>query len=118
MITHYAAVAARHAHPPARHIGAVVAYVADTRTEARHVLKAHLPRWLGPGLAGYIPVDGRPHKDWPGRFISPERPAEGFPGRWMDSYRERWDLIVHTERYAHRPVTRGGDRCTGAIVSC
>jgi alkanesulfonate monooxygenase SsuD/methylene tetrahydromethanopterin reductase-like flavin-dependent oxidoreductase (luciferase family) len=69
MITHYAAVAARHAHPPARHIGAVVAYVADTRTEARHVLKTHLPRWLGPGLAGYIPVDGRPrtHRD-PGDY--------------------------------------------------
>jgi len=65
MITHYATAAARHGHPPASHIGAVVAYVADTRAEARHVLKTQLPRWLGPGLAGYMAIDGRPrpHRD-------------------------------------------------------
>ena len=65
MITHYATAAARHGHPPASHIGAIVAYVADTRAEARRMLKTQLPRWLGPGLAGYIPLDGRPrpHRD-------------------------------------------------------
>jgi len=69
MITHYATAAARHGHPPAGHIGAIVAYVADTRAEARRILKAQLPRWLGPGLAGYMPIDGRPrpHRD-PGSY--------------------------------------------------
>ena len=60
MITSYAAAATRHRHLPASHIGAVVAYVADTRAEARHMLKTQLPRWLEPGLAGYMPIDGRP----------------------------------------------------------
>jgi alkanesulfonate monooxygenase SsuD/methylene tetrahydromethanopterin reductase-like flavin-dependent oxidoreductase (luciferase family) len=60
MISRYAAASARHGDPPASHIGAVVAYVADTRAEAQGVLRTHLPRWLRPGLAGYVPVDGRP----------------------------------------------------------
>jgi alkanesulfonate monooxygenase SsuD/methylene tetrahydromethanopterin reductase-like flavin-dependent oxidoreductase (luciferase family) len=60
MITHYTAAAARHGRPPASHIGAVAAYVADTRAEARHMLRTQLPRWLGPGLASYQPIDGRP----------------------------------------------------------
>ena len=69
MITGYATVAARHGHPPASHIGAILAYVADTRAEARRMLKTQLPRWLGPGLAAYMPVDGqpRPHRD-PGGY--------------------------------------------------
>ncbi len=45
---------------PVRHAGAVVAQVADTRAEAVRLLRRELPRWLGPGLAGYRPVDGRP----------------------------------------------------------
>jgi len=65
MITRYMAAAARHGHPPASHVGAVAAFVADTRAQARHMLRTQLPRWLGPGLAGYLPVDGRPrpHRD-------------------------------------------------------
>jgi alkanesulfonate monooxygenase SsuD/methylene tetrahydromethanopterin reductase-like flavin-dependent oxidoreductase (luciferase family) len=51
--------------PPGRplpgHLAAVVAYVADSREEARRVLRGQLPRWLGPGLAGYRRADGRPH---------------------------------------------------------
>jgi hypothetical protein len=38
-----------------------MAYVADTRAEARELLRAQLPRWLRPGLAGYTPVDERPY---------------------------------------------------------
>jgi len=53
------------AAPPGRprpgHIAAVVAYVADTREQARRVLRRELPRWLGPGLAGYQRADGQPH---------------------------------------------------------
>ena len=57
MIDAYAA-----ARPPAArhdHVAAVVAYVADTRAEAQDLLRTELPRWLGPGLAGYVPIDGR-----------------------------------------------------------
>jgi alkanesulfonate monooxygenase SsuD/methylene tetrahydromethanopterin reductase-like flavin-dependent oxidoreductase (luciferase family) len=53
------------AAPPGRplpgHLAAVVAYVADTREQARRVLRRELPRWLGPGLAGYRRADGQPH---------------------------------------------------------
>ena len=48
--------------PPGRprpaHLAALVAYAADTRQEARRVLRRELPRWLGPGLAGYRRADG------------------------------------------------------------
>jgi alkanesulfonate monooxygenase SsuD/methylene tetrahydromethanopterin reductase-like flavin-dependent oxidoreductase (luciferase family) len=50
------------------HMAAGVAYVADTRAEARRVLRTQMPRWLGPGLAGYVTVDGRPR--------SPRDPGE------------------------------------------
>ncbi|MEV5754988.1 LLM class flavin-dependent oxidoreductase [Actinoallomurus sp. NPDC052308] len=43
------------------HVAAVMAYLADTRAEAQGLLRAELPRWLRPGLAGYVPVDDRPH---------------------------------------------------------
>ncbi|WP_446678514.1 LLM class flavin-dependent oxidoreductase [Actinoallomurus acaciae] len=58
MLDAYAA--ARPAAASRDHIAAVVAHVADTRAEAQRLLRAELPRWLGPGLAGYVPVDGRP----------------------------------------------------------
>jgi alkanesulfonate monooxygenase SsuD/methylene tetrahydromethanopterin reductase-like flavin-dependent oxidoreductase (luciferase family) len=61
MMACYAAAAARHGVvPTGGHVAAVVAQVADTRAEARRLLRTQLPRWLGPGLAGYVPVDGRP----------------------------------------------------------
>lgn len=50
---------ARAGDAEAGHVAAVTAYVADTRAEARRTLRAELPRWLRPGLAGYVPVDGR-----------------------------------------------------------
>jgi alkanesulfonate monooxygenase SsuD/methylene tetrahydromethanopterin reductase-like flavin-dependent oxidoreductase (luciferase family) len=43
------------------HLAAGVAHVADTRTEALAELRAALPRWLGPGVAGYQRADGAPH---------------------------------------------------------
>jgi alkanesulfonate monooxygenase SsuD/methylene tetrahydromethanopterin reductase-like flavin-dependent oxidoreductase (luciferase family) len=45
---------------PARHIATGIAHVADTRAEAVRLVNRELPRWLGPGLDGYVPVDGRP----------------------------------------------------------
>ncbi|MGI5285354.1 LLM class flavin-dependent oxidoreductase [Nonomuraea polychroma] len=41
------------------HIAAAVGYVADSTAQAVRELKESMPRWLGPGLAGYVPVDGR-----------------------------------------------------------
>ncbi|MER5648788.1 LLM class flavin-dependent oxidoreductase [Streptosporangium sp. NPDC002524] len=45
-------------HAP-RHVAAVVGHVADSTRAAIRELKAAMPRWLEPGLAGYVPVDGR-----------------------------------------------------------
>lgn len=55
-----AAAVARHGLPDAPHISAHVAQVADTREEAVETLMEEMPRWLGPGLEGYVPVDDRP----------------------------------------------------------
>lgn len=44
----------------APHVAAALAQVADTRAEAQATVRASLPRWLGPGLAGYVRVDGAP----------------------------------------------------------
>ncbi|GAA1249409.1 LLM class flavin-dependent oxidoreductase [Prauserella halophila] len=45
---------------PARHTSTVVAHVGADRASAVDELRSSLPRWLTPGLAGYIPVDDRP----------------------------------------------------------
>nr|WP_275412865.1 LLM class flavin-dependent oxidoreductase [Planotetraspora phitsanulokensis] len=42
------------------HVAAAVGYVADSTAGAVREMKESLPRWLGPGLAGYRPVDERP----------------------------------------------------------
>ncbi|GAA1100522.1 LLM class flavin-dependent oxidoreductase [Nocardiopsis composta] len=44
--------------PVGGHVAASVAHVADTREEARKALLESLPRWLGPGLAGYRRIRG------------------------------------------------------------
>ena len=61
MMDCYAAAAARHGVTPARR-----ARGGGRRAGSRHprggpgrLLRERLPRWLGPGLAGYVPVDGR-----------------------------------------------------------
>lgn len=63
MIAEYEAHAVAHAvrrESDAGHIAAAVAHVAGTTERAVRELTESLPRWLGPGLAGYVPVDGRP----------------------------------------------------------
>jgi alkanesulfonate monooxygenase SsuD/methylene tetrahydromethanopterin reductase-like flavin-dependent oxidoreductase (luciferase family) len=63
MMGHYASAAhGRGPHAATGHLAAVVAQVADTRPEAQRLLRAQLPRWLTPGLAGYVPVDDRPRR--------------------------------------------------------
>ncbi|WP_407940721.1 LLM class flavin-dependent oxidoreductase [Nonomuraea antri] len=42
------------------HVAALVGHVADSTGQAVRELKQAMPRWLGPGLAGYVPVDSRP----------------------------------------------------------
>ncbi|MDF2705508.1 MAG: class flavin-dependent oxidoreductase [Nonomuraea muscovyensis] len=44
----------------AGHVAAAVGYVADSTRQAVRELAEAMPRWLEPGLAGYLPVDGRP----------------------------------------------------------
>lgn len=47
--------------PAAGHISAGIAHVADTDREAAALMRTHLPRWLGPGLAGYRRAEGAVH---------------------------------------------------------
>ncbi len=42
------------------HVAAALAYVADSTPQAVREVKQAMPAWLEPGLAGYVPVDGRP----------------------------------------------------------
>lgn len=46
--------------PGEGHMAAAVGFVGDSTAEAVRELTAAMPRWLKPGLAGYVPVDGRP----------------------------------------------------------
>lgn len=59
MISGYTAEASWHGHPPASHIGAVTAYVADTRADARRVLQTPTP----PGADGRRPGRSGPHPE-------------------------------------------------------
>ncbi|MGH3686781.1 MAG: LLM class flavin-dependent oxidoreductase [Pseudonocardiaceae bacterium] len=43
------------------HLATALAYVADSQHEAMATMRTYLPRWLGPGLAGYRRADGAPH---------------------------------------------------------
>ncbi|WP_103564217.1 LLM class flavin-dependent oxidoreductase [Actinomadura rubteroloni] len=45
---------------PAPHVSAHLAQVGASRAAATELLLREMPRWLGPGLDGYVPVDGRP----------------------------------------------------------
>lgn len=63
--TEKAAMIARHRSTSTndvQHVGAGIAYVADSDHEALAVMRARLPGWLGPGLAGYRRADGAPHR--------------------------------------------------------
>lgn len=55
-----AAAVTRHGDPSLPHISTHLAQVADTREQAVRTLLDRMPRWLGPGLDGYVPVDDRP----------------------------------------------------------
>ncbi|GAA3752358.1 alkanesulfonate monooxygenase SsuD/methylene tetrahydromethanopterin reductase-like flavin-dependent oxidoreductase (luciferase family) [Spinactinospora alkalitolerans] len=44
------------------HVVTGLAHVADSRERAREAVLGAMPEWLGPGLAGYVTVDGRPRR--------------------------------------------------------
>ncbi|MBW0104269.1 LLM class flavin-dependent oxidoreductase [Pseudonocardia sp. KRD-291] len=44
--------------PGVAHVAAGIAHVEDTTARARAVVRDSLPRWLEPGLAGYVRLDG------------------------------------------------------------
>lgn len=56
LVGHYDLLATRQGE----HIAAALAYVADGQQEAMNTMRTCLPRWLGPGLAGYRRADGAP----------------------------------------------------------
>ena len=58
LVDHYDQLATRQGE----HIAAALAYVADGQQEAMNTMRTCLPRWLGPGLAGYRRADGEPHQ--------------------------------------------------------
>ncbi|MEV5297552.1 LLM class flavin-dependent oxidoreductase [Amycolatopsis methanolica] len=63
MVAHYGkAAAAAGQDPSAPHVSAVLAHVGDSRAAAEAELRASMPGWLREGLAGYVPVDGRPYR--------------------------------------------------------
>ncbi|HZU56785.1 MAG TPA: LLM class flavin-dependent oxidoreductase [Actinocrinis sp.] len=64
LVADYTATAQRAGHDPdgARHVFAALAHVADTRQEALATLRAAMPPWLGPGLAGFQALDGQPRR--------------------------------------------------------
>lgn len=70
-----AAAVARHGMPDVPHVSAHVAQVAGTREQAVRTLMAEMPRWLGPGLDGYVAVDDRPR---------PPRDPVGYTRRMCD----------------------------------
>ena len=55
-----ASYAQRAPNVASHHVSAGIAHVADSTTEAVATVRAALPRWLGPGLAGYRRADGVP----------------------------------------------------------
>lgn len=62
MVRHYAEAARDAGRDPhgVQHVSAVLAHVAEDEEQAREELRARMPGWLGPGLAGHRPVDDRP----------------------------------------------------------
>ncbi|MFD0688407.1 LLM class flavin-dependent oxidoreductase [Actinomadura fibrosa] len=73
--TEKAAAVARHGVPDLPHVSTHLAQVADTRERAVEAVLTGMPRWLGPGLEGYVPVDDRPR---------PPRDPIGYARRMCD----------------------------------
>ncbi|MBP2325725.1 alkanesulfonate monooxygenase SsuD/methylene tetrahydromethanopterin reductase-like flavin-dependent oxidoreductase (luciferase family) [Kibdelosporangium banguiense] len=114
---------------PAPHVGAALAHVANTREQAVSELRAAMPGWLGPGIAGYVPVDARPrrHRDPVGYMekllgISPVGTPEQC-GEWLrgnTSGLEHYILMVDgcgDPQITRRTIERLGAYLTGSSAS-
>lgn len=92
VLSRHAETAQRHGHAPGGSVITTLAHVADSAEEARSAVSEALPRWLGPGLAGYVPVDGRPRQrrdpEEYTRFLCDEH-ALGTPEECAERLRER-----------------------------
>jgi hypothetical protein len=55
-------------------------YVMPSEVVARYLRLSHQEWLAAPGRGG------KEHKDWPGRFISPQRPVKGDSDQWMEPY--------------------------------
>jgi alkanesulfonate monooxygenase SsuD/methylene tetrahydromethanopterin reductase-like flavin-dependent oxidoreductase (luciferase family) len=98
MVRHYAtsAVAAGR-DPDVAHVSTVLAHVADDRQDAVRELRASMPAWLGPGLAGYRPIDDRPR---------PRRDPHAYTEMLCDIH-----PVGHPEQCAERLLASA--ECTG-----
>ncbi len=66
-----------------------IVYVVPSEVVANIVTRSHTAWLEAPGRGG------RAHRDHPMRRIRPEYPfpVADIEGRWLDAYRERWDLL-------------------------
>ncbi|WP_433247863.1 LLM class flavin-dependent oxidoreductase [Streptosporangium sp. CA-135522] len=107
------------------HVAAVVGHVADSTAQAVGELRRAMPRWLEPGLAGYVPVDGRarPRRDVPGYvdFLCDTHPV-GSPGHCVEKIRRTTEttglehLILMVEGAGDQARTLDNIRRLGAQV--
>ncbi|GAA4224147.1 alkanesulfonate monooxygenase SsuD/methylene tetrahydromethanopterin reductase-like flavin-dependent oxidoreductase (luciferase family) [Streptosporangium album] len=110
---------------PGGHVAAVVGHVADSTAQAVRELRETLPRWLAPGLAGYVPVDGRarPRRDISEYvdFLCATHPV-GSPGHCVERIRRTVEvtglrhLILMVEGAGDQARTLGNIRRFGAEV--
>ncbi|MGV9774788.1 LLM class flavin-dependent oxidoreductase [Streptosporangium sp. NPDC003464] len=111
--------------PSPGHVAAVVGHVGDSTAQAVRELKEAMPRWLEPGLAGYVPVDGRPRprRDI-GRyvdFLCDTHPV-GSPGHCVERITRTVEatglrhLILMVEGAGEQARTLGNIRRLGAEV--
>lgn len=107
------------------HVAAVVGHVADSTAQAVRELRETMPRWLEPGLAGYVPVDGRarPQRDISEYvdFLCDTHPV-GSPGHCVERIRRTVEvtglrhLILMVEGAGDQARTLGNIRRFGAEV--
>ncbi len=98
----------------AGHIAAALAHVADTTPQAVAEIKQAMPAWLEPGLAGYVPVDGRarPPVDVPGYvdFLTRVHPV-GSPEHCARTL-ARTARVTGIEHFIHKVEGTGDHRRT------
>ncbi|RAY15774.1 LLM class flavin-dependent oxidoreductase [Actinomadura craniellae] len=89
--TERADAVARYGGPGPGHVSAHLAQVAGSRAAAVDLLMREMPRWLGPGLDGYVPIDGRA--------------------------RERRDPVAYTRRLCDLHPVGSPDDCVESLVT-